>query len=125
MGSNQKQTQMGQKADFERRLEVRLSFLSKKGIESPEIKKDTLVKKLRANIKSINSRLRTIAGIEKKTEELAKAKVEKAAAKLKEHEGGKSKQKKEAPPPEEVKEKKKKKVKETKEAAADQPKEKE
>ncbi len=80
MGSKQKQTQMERKAYFERRLKDRLSFLSEKGIESSKIKKDTIVKKLRANIKAINARLKTIAGYEKKTEELAKTKAEKAAA---------------------------------------------
>jgi len=117
MGSKQKQTQIGRKANIDRRLLDRLSFLSKKGIESPEINKDALVKKLRADIRAINARLDAIAANEKKTEELAKIKAEKAAAHLKEHEGGKGKEKKEAPPPEEGKEKKKKKVKEPKEAA--------
>ena len=108
MGSNQKQTQAGQKASFERKLEERLSFLSKKGIESPEINKDTLVKKLRANIRAINARLNAIADKEKKTEALAKMKAEKAAAPPKDKKGGKGKEPKEAPA--EGKEKKKKKV---------------
>jgi hypothetical protein len=75
MGSKQKQTQIGRKANNERRLEDRLSFLSKKGIESPVIEKDTLVKKLRADIRAINARLGAIAANEKKTEELAKIKA--------------------------------------------------
>jgi len=108
MGSKQKQTQTGQKAFFERRLEDRLSFLSKKGIESPEINKDTLVKKLRADIRAINARLNAIADNEKRTEALAKVKAEKAAAPPKDDkEGGKGKEPKEAPA--EGKEKKKKK----------------
>jgi len=107
MGSKQKQTQTGQKAFCERRLEDRLSFLSKKGIESPEINKDTLVKKLRADIRAINARLNAIADNEKRTEALAKMKAEKAAAPPKDKEGGKGKEPKEAPA--EGKEKKKKK----------------
>lgn len=79
MGSKQKQTQMGQRAFFERRLENHLSFLSKKGIESHEIDKNTLVKKMRANIGAINARLDAITVNEKKTEELARRKAEKAA----------------------------------------------
>lgn len=110
MGSKQKQTQTGQKAFFERRLEDRLSFLSKKGIESPEINKDTLVKKLRADIRAVNARLKAIADNEKRTEALAKVKAEKAAAPPKDKQDGKGKEPKEAPA--EVKEKKKKKDKE-------------
>ena len=97
MGSKQKQTQTGQKAFFERRLEDRLSFLSKKGIESPEINKDTLVKKLRADIRAINARLNAIADNEKRTEALAKMKAEKAAAPPKDKEGAKGKEPKETP----------------------------
>jgi hypothetical protein len=108
MGSKQKQTQTGRKAFFERRLEERLSFLSKKGIESPAISKDTLVKKLRADIRAINARLKAIADNEKRTEALAKMKAEKAAAPPKDKEGGKGKEPKEAPA--EGKEKKKKKA---------------
>jgi hypothetical protein len=110
---------MGQRAFFEQRLENHLSFLSKKGIESPEIDKNTLVKKLRANIRAIKARLDAIAANEKKTEELARIKAEKAAPPLKDEEIGKEKKVKETPP-EEGKEKKKKKVKEAKEAEANQ-----
>jgi outer membrane biosynthesis protein TonB len=111
MGSRKKEAQERQKAYFERSLEERLSFLSKKGIESPGIDKDTLVKKLRANIRAINDRLKAIAGNEKRTEELAKIKAEKAAAPpvSKDQQEGKGKKSKEAP--EEGKEKKKKKEK--------------
>ncbi|PIP08223.1 MAG: hypothetical protein COX51_04855 [Syntrophobacteraceae bacterium CG23_combo_of_CG06-09_8_20_14_all_50_8] len=107
MGSNQKQTQMEQKASFERRLKERLSFLSEKGIESPKIAKDTIVKNLRANIKAINARLKTIARYEEKTEELAKTKAAKAVTPQKDTEDSKKKKPKEAPV--EGKEKKKKK----------------
>lgn len=110
---------MGQRAFFERRLENRLSFLSKKGIESPEINKDTLVKKLRADIRATNVRLDAIAANEKRTEELARIKAEKAALPPKDREIVKEKKAKEAPP-EEGKEKKKKKVKEPKVTEASQ-----
>lgn len=123
MGSKQKQTRIGQKAYIERRLEDRLALLSKKGIESPAIEKDALIKKLRADVRAINIRLNAIAANEKRTEGLAKMKAEKAAAAaaapVKGPEVGKGKEKKEAPPAE-VKEKKKKKVKEPKEAEASQ-----
>lgn len=106
MGSNRKQAQMERKAYFERRLKDRLSFLSGKGIESPKIIKDTILKNLRANIKAINARLKTIASYEEKTEELAKTKAEKAAP-HKDLEDSKENKAKEAP----VEGKKKKKKK--------------
>jgi hypothetical protein len=107
MGANRKQAQAERRAYFERRLKDRLSFLSEKGIESPKVAKDTIVKNLRANIAAINVRLKTIARYEEKTEELAKRKTEKAAAPQKDAEGSKEKKAKEAPV--EGKEKKKKK----------------
>jgi hypothetical protein len=112
MGSKNKEAQGRQKASFERRLEERLSFLAKKGVESPGIEKDALVKKLRANIRAINDRLKAIADNEKRTEELARIKAEKAALPPlpKDKAAGKEKPPKEAP--EEGKEKKKKKEKE-------------
>jgi hypothetical protein len=108
MGSNRKQTQIERKAYFERQLKGRLSFLSEKGIESARIAKDAIFKNLRANVEAINARLKTIARIEEKTEELAKAKAEKAAAPQKDSEGRKEKKAKGTPV--EGKEKKKKKV---------------
>ncbi len=107
MGSKQKQTQTEQKAYFERKLEDRLSFLSEKGTKSSRIKKDPVVKNLRARIKAVNARLKTIASHEQRTEELAKMKTEKAAALPKDQEGAKGKKSKE--PPQENKGKKKKK----------------
>ena len=106
MGSNRKQAQMERKASLERQMKDRMSFLSEKGIESPKINKDTILKKLRANIEAINVRLKTIASYEEKTEELAKTKAEKAASQKDPKE---SKEKKAKKAPVEVKEKKKKK----------------
>jgi hypothetical protein len=97
MGSKHKKSRMEQKASFERWLEDRLSYLSKKGIESPRIDKDVIVKKLRADINAVNVRLKSIAEIEKKTEELTRNKAEKKAAPLEDQEGGKHKKSKEVP----------------------------
>jgi len=97
MGSKHKQSRMEQKASFERKLEDRLSYLSNKGIESPKIGKDIIVKKLRADINAVNTRLKWIADNEKKTEELAKIKAEKTAAPREDQEDGKVKKSKEAP----------------------------
>jgi outer membrane biosynthesis protein TonB len=112
MGSRKKEARERQKADFERGLKERLSFLAKKGIESPGIDKDTLVKKLRANIRAINVRLKAIASNEKRTEELAKIKAEKAAAPPQPKDQAEKKGKSSKEAPEEGKEKKKKKEKE-------------
>src|ERR1035437_1495180 len=107
MGSNRKQAQMERKAYFERQLKDRMTFLSERGIESPKISKDTIFKKLQANIDAINARLKTIGSYEAKTEELAKTKAVKTASQ-KNPEDSKEEKAKEAPV--EGKEKKKKKV---------------
>jgi hypothetical protein len=89
MGLKRKQMQMRQKVYFEHNLQDRLSFLSGKGIKSPKADKDTLVRKLQANIRAVNKRLRLIADNEKRTEEMAKIKAERAAAPQTEQKGGK------------------------------------
>ena len=104
MGLKRKQMLMQQKAYFEHKLQDRLSFLSGKGIKSPKADKDTLFRKLQANIRAVNKRLRLIADNEKRTEEIAKIKAERAAAPQKAKEGGKAEKPKKAP--EEGKEKK-------------------
>jgi len=90
MGLKRKQMLIRQKAYFEHELQDRLSFLSGKGIKSPKAGKDTLVRKLLADIRATNNRLRLIADNEKRTEEMAKIKAEKAAAPQKEQKDGKS-----------------------------------
>lgn len=107
MGSKHKQTQNEQKARLERNLKDRLAALSEKGIKSREIDKDALVKKLRANIGAINTRLKAIDANEKKTEDLARMKVEKAAAPRTDPVGIKEKKVKETPVAGKEKQKKK------------------
>jgi len=118
MGSNQKQTQMDRKAYIEKTLKNRLSLLAEKGIESAKIDKDTIVRKLRANIEAINARLKTIADHEEKAKELKKIKAEKATIHRKEQEEIKAekpkKAKAEAKAEEAPAEKKEKKTKKTK-----------
>jgi len=103
MEMKRKQIQMRQKAYFEQKLKNRLSFLSGKGSESPKADKDTIVRKWKADIKAINKRLRLIAEHEKRTEEMAKIKAERAiilqkeAAPRKEQGGGKGEKPKKAP----------------------------
>lgn len=74
-----------------------MSFLSGKGIQSSKADKDTIVRKLKADIRAVNFRLKTIAGNEKRTEELAKIKAERAAAPREEKTAGKSDKPKKAP----------------------------
>jgi hypothetical protein len=104
MGLKRKQMQLRQKAYFEQKLKDRLSFLSGKEIEPPKADKDSLIRKLRANIRAVNNRLGLIVDNEKRTEERAKMKAERAAAPLKEQESGKAEKPKKIP--EEVKDKK-------------------
>ena len=61
MGSKKKQMLIRQKAAFEHELQERLSFLAGKGIKSPKAEKDTIVRKLKADIKAGNNRLRLVA----------------------------------------------------------------
>jgi hypothetical protein len=101
--SKRKQILMRQKASFEHKLQDRLSFLSGKGIKSPKADKDTLVRKLQADIKAVNKRLRLIADNDQRTEEMAKIKAERAAPPQKEapprkeQEGDKGEKPKKAP----------------------------
>jgi hypothetical protein len=106
MGSKQKQTHLGRKVHFERKLEERLAFLLKKEIEFPMVDRDTLVKKLRAHIRAINARLEAIGANERKTEELAKIKADKEAAFAKAEGSVKGKKVKDVPEEGKVKKKK-------------------
>lgn len=82
MGSQQKQTQLERKEQYARKLAERIAFLTEKGTESSRINKDTVVKKIRADIRAASGRLNAIAAKEKRTEALAQAKEEKAKAAL-------------------------------------------
>jgi hypothetical protein len=97
MGLKQKEMHLRQKAYFEQGLKDRLSFLAGKGIDPLKADKDTLVRGLKANIRAVNYRLNMIAANAKRTEEMAKIKAEKAAARLIEQEGGKAEKPKKVP----------------------------
>ena len=98
MESKRKKMLMRQMAYYEHELQERQSFLSGREIPSPKPDKDTLVRKLRAKIKAMKKRLRPIDDNEKKMEEIAKIKAEKAIALQKEKETGKGEKPKKAPP---------------------------
>jgi len=87
---------MRQKAYSEQELQDRLAYLSGKGIASPKSDRDPIVRKLKADIKAANKRLRMIAENEKRTEEATAIKAEKAAAPKKEKAGGKGESAKKA-----------------------------
>lgn len=86
MSLRRKEIVTAQKASFERRLKDRLAKLAEKGIKGRPADRDPLVKNLKAEIKSSNKRLARIAELEKRTEEMARTKAEKAAAPKKEEE---------------------------------------
>lgn len=75
-----------QKASFEQRLKDRLAKLAEKGIKDRKADRDPIVKNLKAEVKASTKRLARITELEKRTEEMARTKAEKAAAPKKEEE---------------------------------------
>ncbi len=84
MASKSKTSRLEQKAYLEEKLDKRLSFLSEKGIEPGKISKDTGVKKIRAQMRETEGRLKVISDMERKAEEMTRIKAEKMAAPKKE-----------------------------------------
>jgi hypothetical protein len=84
MPSKNKEARLGQKTYLESQLNQRLAGLAEKGLEPAGIAKDVEVKRLRAEIRKANARLRVIREKEKKLEEMARIRAEKAAAPKKE-----------------------------------------
>jgi hypothetical protein len=96
MGLKRKQVLSQQKASFEGELQNRFSFLSGKGVNPPAADKDTLVRKLQADIRAVNRRLRLIAESEKRAAEITRRKAERTAAPEKKQEEGKGEKPKKA-----------------------------
>ena len=117
MGLRRKQMLMRQKAFVVQELKDRRSFLSGKGIKSPKADRDTLVRKLLADIRAVDNRLRRIADNDKRTEDMAKIKAERAAAPRKEQKGKEQKGGKDANAKKALEEGKGKKIKAEKKAA--------
>jgi len=107
MGSKQRETVLGQKAYFEEKLKERRAFLVEQGIAPEERAKDGILRKISAQVRQVNTKIKALDAIAKRTEELAKIKVDKLAAPAKP-----KKEKKAAEAPAEGKGKKKKKKKE-------------
>jgi len=112
MGSKQRETVLVQKTYFETKLKERRSYLMEKGISAQEVAKDGVVKKIGAQVRQTNVKIKALDAIEKRTEELAKIKADKLAAPAK---SKKEKKTVEEPAKGKGKDKKKKK----KEAAKD------
>jgi hypothetical protein len=83
-------------------LEAYRTLLKEKGISSDEIKKNAVMRRLRAEAKKADLRLASIADQEKQNQALAQAKAEKLAA-GKKPKGPKKEEKVEAPPKKEKK----------------------
>jgi hypothetical protein len=86
MGLKRKQIVMLQKATFEKDLNDRMARLSEKGIKGRPADRDPIIRKLKADIRASNKRLSRIAEEERRTEEMARIKTERAAAPKKDKE---------------------------------------
>jgi hypothetical protein len=105
MSLRRKEIVTAQKASFEQRLKDRLAKLAEKGIKGRAADRDPIAKNLKAEVKASGKRLARIAELDKRTEEMARIKAEKAAAPRKKEEPKAAKGK---PAPKEGKPKKEK-----------------
>ena len=80
MGSKSKAAREDQKVYWKKKLDERLTLLKEKGTPSEGVRADKAVQKIRAKIRETDSRLKTISRKEKKAEEMAQRRAEKAAA---------------------------------------------
>lgn len=80
MGHMRKQMLIQQKASYEQTLKERLAALAAKKDKAAKPEKDTIVRKLQAQVRAIGKRIAAIEASEKLTESLARRKAEKAAA---------------------------------------------
>jgi hypothetical protein len=97
MARKEKETLTQRKALLEQKLTARVSVLTERGIVGPKTDKDTIAGRLRGDIRALNRRLRWIAANDKKTEEMAKAKAEKAARPREEKQAAKAAKSRKAP----------------------------
>lgn len=108
MSSKSKNVRQDQKAQWELKLTQRVSMLAEKGLQPETIGKDAGVRMLRAKLRETGFRLKAISELEKRTEELAKIKAEKANI-PKEKKGKKEKDAEQAPAASKRQQKKQKK----------------
>ena len=79
MGSNSKEVRLNQQIYWKGKLDERMSVLNAQGLDSGKIARDRAVRKIRAEIRRAMSRLRVVENLEKKTQDMADAKVKKAS----------------------------------------------
>jgi len=96
-----------QKKDTGDKLAARMAAFKAKGLDDAAIKRDTLIKKMKADIRKANYRLTCIAAQEKLNADKVQARADKLAAKDKAPEKPPAKAAKGAPAKKEKKEKKK------------------
>ena len=121
MSSKSKQSREDQKVYWEEKLNQRISVLTEKGLDPTGIAKDGAVKQLRAKLRETHARLKAIADLEKKAEEMANLREEKKAAATQEASKKKKAAKEEAAPEmSKRQQKKKKKLEEKQKPDADQ-----
>jgi len=96
-----------QKLAANEKLAARVAALKSKGMQEAVIQRDTLIKKMKADIRKINYRLSAIAAQEKLNADKIKTKAEKLAARKEAREKPKEKKAREVPAKKEKKSKKK------------------
>ncbi len=79
MASKAKEVRLEQRSYVETKLNERLSALRVRGMDPRMIARDSAVRMLRAQLREADQRLRAIEEKEKKVEEMARRKAEKAA----------------------------------------------
>jgi hypothetical protein len=79
MASKSKDVRIEQLNIFQKRLDLRLQQLAKKGISEKDAQRDPLVKSLKSKIRETNVRIAAFEKFVKLTEALAQAKVQKLA----------------------------------------------
>lgn len=84
MASKSKASRLAQKAYWEEKLNERLSLLGDRRLEPGKIAKDTGVRKIRAQMRETEARLKVISDLGRKAEEMARTKAEKMAGPKKE-----------------------------------------
>ena len=89
------------------KLAARISSLKEKGLDDAAIKRDSLIKKMKADIRKANYRLACIAAQEKLNADKVQTKTEKLAAKKNAPDKSSAKIAKDAPAKKEKKDKKK------------------
>lgn len=109
MASKSKNVRMAQLKEFEKKLDLRIKYLTQKGVGQEKIQSDSIVKSLKSKTRETRARIAAIEKLVNQTEKLAKAKEQKIAELAKQKEEPKqtvAKESKEEKPGEEKPKKK-------------------